>query len=58
MPKATLRKLQRNKAQLRAVLLYHVVKGDVKAAQVVKLRRVKTLNGEYVRIGVKGNAST
>ena len=45
VPKATLRKLQRNKAQLRAVLLYHVVKGDVKAAQVVKLRRVKTLNG-------------
>jgi uncharacterized surface protein with fasciclin (FAS1) repeats len=54
VPKATLRKLQRNKAQLRAVLLYHVVKGDVKAAQVVKLRRVKTLNGAYVRIGVKG----
>ena len=54
VPKATLRKLQRNKAQLRSVLLYHVVKGNVKAAQVVKLRRVKTLNGEYVRIGVKG----
>ena len=49
------RKLQRNKAKLRSVLLYHVVKGNVKAAQVVKLRRVKTLNGEYVRIGVKGN---
>jgi len=54
VPKATLRKLQRNKAQLRAVLLYHAVKGDVKAAQVVKLRRAKTLNGAYVRIGVKG----
>ena len=55
VPKATLRKLQRNKAQLRAVLLYHVVKGDVRAAKVVKLRRVKTLNGAYVRIGVKGS---
>ena len=55
VPKATLRKLQRNKAKLRSVLLYHVVKGNVKAAQVVKLRRVKTLNGGYVRIGVKGN---
>jgi uncharacterized surface protein with fasciclin (FAS1) repeats len=54
VPKATLRRLQRNRAQLRAVLLYHVVKGNVKAAQVVKLRRVKTLNGEPVRIGVKG----
>jgi uncharacterized surface protein with fasciclin (FAS1) repeats len=54
VPKATLRQLQRNRAQLRAVLLYHVVKGDVKAAQVVKLRRAKTLNGASVRIGVKG----
>ncbi|HEY7706450.1 MAG TPA: fasciclin domain-containing protein [Gaiellaceae bacterium] len=55
VPKATLRKLQRNRAQLRAVLLYHVVKGNVKAAQVVKLRRAKTLNGAAVRIGVKGS---
>lgn len=54
VPKATLQKLQRNRAQLRAVLLYHVVKGNVKAAQVVKLRRAKTLNGGSVRIGVKG----
>jgi uncharacterized surface protein with fasciclin (FAS1) repeats len=54
VPKATLQKLQRNRAQLRAVLLYHVVKGDVKAAQVVKLRRANTLNGASVRIGVKG----
>jgi uncharacterized surface protein with fasciclin (FAS1) repeats len=55
VPTATLRKLERNRAQLRAVLLYHVVKGNVKAAQVVKLRRTKTLNGESVRIGVKGS---
>jgi uncharacterized surface protein with fasciclin (FAS1) repeats len=55
VPKATLRKLQRNRAQLRAVLLYHVVKGNVKAAQVVTLRRAKTLNGASVRIGVKGS---
>jgi uncharacterized surface protein with fasciclin (FAS1) repeats len=54
VPKATLAKLQRNRAQLRAVLLYHVVNGNVKAAQVVKLRRAKTLNGASVRIGVKG----
>ena len=27
----------------------------MKAAQVVKLRRAKTLNGAYIRIGVKGN---
>jgi uncharacterized surface protein with fasciclin (FAS1) repeats len=55
VPQATLRKLQRNRALLRAVLLYHVAKGDVKAARVVKLRTVKTLNGATVRVGVKGN---
>jgi uncharacterized surface protein with fasciclin (FAS1) repeats len=54
VPKSTLRSLQRNRAQLRAVLLYHVVQGDVKAAKVVQLRRAKTVNGAYVRIGVKG----
>jgi uncharacterized surface protein with fasciclin (FAS1) repeats len=55
VPKATIRKLQRNRALLRAVLLYHVAKGNVKAAQVVKLRTVKTLNGATVRVGVKGS---
>jgi uncharacterized surface protein with fasciclin (FAS1) repeats len=55
VPKATVAKLQRNRAQLRAVLLYHVVKGDVKATQVVKLRRARTLNGASIRIGVKGS---
>jgi uncharacterized surface protein with fasciclin (FAS1) repeats len=55
VPRSTLQKLQRNRAQLRAVLLYHVVKGNVKAAQVVRLRRAETLNGESVRIGVKGS---
>ncbi|HZB35802.1 MAG TPA: fasciclin domain-containing protein [Gaiellaceae bacterium] len=55
VPASTLRSLERNRSQLRAVLLYHVVKGDVKAAQVVKLRRAKTLNGAFVRVGVKGN---
>ncbi len=45
VPKATLNKLLRNRAQLRRVLLYHVVAGDVKAAQVVKLRSAKTLAG-------------
>jgi uncharacterized surface protein with fasciclin (FAS1) repeats len=54
VPRATLRSLERNRTQLRAVLLYHVVKGNVKAAQVVKLQRAKTLNGAFVRIGVKG----
>jgi uncharacterized surface protein with fasciclin (FAS1) repeats len=54
VPKATLNKLLRNRAQLRRVLLYHVVAGDVKAAQVVKLRSAKTLAGPTVRIQVRG----
>jgi uncharacterized surface protein with fasciclin (FAS1) repeats len=56
VPKATLNKLLRNRAQLRRVLLYHVVAGDVKAAQVVQLRRVKTLAGPSVRIQVRGGS--
>jgi uncharacterized surface protein with fasciclin (FAS1) repeats len=55
VPKATLRKLERNRPQLRAVLLYHAAKGNVKAAEVVKLRRAKTLNGASIRIGVRNN---
>jgi uncharacterized surface protein with fasciclin (FAS1) repeats len=50
VPKATLAKLLANRSQLRRVLLYHVVAGDVKAAQVVKLRSAKTLAGPKVRI--------
>jgi uncharacterized surface protein with fasciclin (FAS1) repeats len=53
VPKATLAALGKDKAKLRAVLLYHVVKGKVTAAQVVKLRSAKTLQGSPVAIRVK-----
>jgi uncharacterized surface protein with fasciclin (FAS1) repeats len=53
VPKATLQKLQRDRALLRRVLLYHVVAGDVKAARVVKLRAARTLAGPTVRIRVR-----
>jgi uncharacterized surface protein with fasciclin (FAS1) repeats len=53
VPKATLGKLLDNRAALRRVLLYHVVAGDVKARQVVRLRTVKTLAGPSVRIRVR-----
>jgi uncharacterized surface protein with fasciclin (FAS1) repeats len=56
VPKATLNKLLRNRAQLRRVLLYHIVAGDVKAAQVGQLRSVKTLAGPSVRIHVSGGS--
>jgi uncharacterized surface protein with fasciclin (FAS1) repeats len=56
VPEATLRKLGRNRAMLRRVLLYHVVAGDVKAEQVVRLRAVRTLAGPKVRIRVRDDA--
>jgi transforming growth factor-beta-induced protein len=54
VPKATLAALAKNKAKLRAVLLYHVVKGKVTAAQAMKLRSAKTLNGKPLAIRVSG----
>jgi uncharacterized surface protein with fasciclin (FAS1) repeats len=42
-----------NKAQLQAVLTYHVVPGKVMAAQVTKMNTAKTVQGQNVRIQVK-----
>ena len=56
VPKATLAQLGQDRRLLRSVLLYHVVKGNVKAAQVVKLRSAATLNGKRVRIAVREGA--
>ena len=56
VPPATLAKLRANTALLKRVLLYHVVKGKVTAAQVVKLSSAKTLAGPSVRIRVTGGA--
>jgi uncharacterized surface protein with fasciclin (FAS1) repeats len=54
VPKATLASLAKNKGKLRAVLLYHVVKGKVTAAQAMKLHSAKTLEGKSVSIRVSG----
>ena len=54
VPRATLAKLGKDRALLRRVLLYHVVKGSVPAAKVVGLRSAKTLAGPSVRIRVTG----
>ena len=39
-----------NKKQLTDILTYHVVAGNVKAADVMKLTTVKTLNGQSVSV--------
>jgi uncharacterized surface protein with fasciclin (FAS1) repeats len=54
VPKATLASLAKNKTKLRAVLLYHVVKGKVTAAQAMKLHAAKTLEGQSLAIQVSG----
>ena len=53
VPKATLASLAKNKAKLRAVLLYHVVKGKVTAARAMKLHAAKTLEGKSLSIRVR-----
>jgi uncharacterized surface protein with fasciclin (FAS1) repeats len=53
VPKATLGRLARNRAELRSVLLLHVAKGSLTAAKVTKRRSVKTLNGQRLPIRVR-----
>lgn len=53
VPKATLDALAKDKKQLKAVLLYHVVAGKVTASKVVTLDSVKTVNGARVTIDVR-----
>lgn len=43
-----------NRDKLTAILTYHVVPGEVKAAAVVKLDEAKTVNGKMVSVKVDG----
>ena len=45
-----------NKAKLTAILTYHVVSGKVMAADVIKLKEAKTVNGAMLTIKVDGSA--
>ncbi|HUO69873.1 MAG TPA: fasciclin domain-containing protein [Solirubrobacteraceae bacterium] len=58
VPKATLAALAKDKAKLRAVLLYHVAKGKLTAAKVVKMRSIKTLNGQSLKVRVNHGTVT
>jgi uncharacterized surface protein with fasciclin (FAS1) repeats len=53
VPKKTLAELAANPEKLKAVLLYHVAKGELRAKRVVKRRSIKTLNGASVKVKVK-----
>lgn len=56
VPNSTLNALLKDRAKLRAVLLYHVIAGKVTAAKVVKLSSARTANGERIRIRVAGSS--
>jgi uncharacterized surface protein with fasciclin (FAS1) repeats len=56
VPKATLKALAADPMKLKAVLLYHVVKGKVTAAQATKLTSAPTLEGSKITISVKNGA--
>ena len=50
LPAGTLDALLKDKAKLTAILTYHVVAGKVMAADVVKLKEAKTVQGQTVKI--------
>jgi uncharacterized surface protein with fasciclin (FAS1) repeats len=56
LPEGTLKSLLKpeNKQKLTSILTYHVVAGNVKAADVIKLSSAKTLNGQSVMIKTAG----
>lgn len=54
VPEADLNALLNDPAQLKALLLYHVVPGRVTAAQVTKLTSAKTVNGANINVSTSG----
>jgi uncharacterized surface protein with fasciclin (FAS1) repeats len=53
LPAGTVEALLKDKEKLAAILTYHVVSGDVRAAQAMKLSSAKTVNGQSLTIVVK-----
>ncbi|HVO98948.1 MAG TPA: fasciclin domain-containing protein [Bryobacteraceae bacterium] len=54
LPAGTVEGLLKDPEKLKKILTYHVVAGDVMAADVVKLKEAKTVEGSEVKIMVKG----
>jgi uncharacterized surface protein with fasciclin (FAS1) repeats len=52
LPEGTVESLLKDKEKLTAVLTYHVVPGNVMAADVVKVKSAETLNGQSVSVKV------
>ena len=60
LPKGTVEELLKpeNKAKLTAILTYHVVAGKVMAADVVKVKDAKTVQGGSVKVNAAGGKVT
>ena len=60
LPAGTLASLLKpeNKAKLQRILTYHVVAGNVMAANVVKLQSVKAVSGDTITIATHGGTVT
>lgn len=56
LPDGTVESLLDDTAALAAILTYHVVPGEVAAADVVELESAQTVNGEPLSITVHGDA--
>jgi uncharacterized surface protein with fasciclin (FAS1) repeats len=56
LPPGTVEALLKNPEELKTILLYHVVSGKVLAAQVMKMKSAKTVEGSPVKIHVSGGS--
>lgn len=56
LPAGTLESLLQDPEKLKAILTYHVVSGNVKAADVAKLTKATTVAGQDVAIKVDGSS--
>ena len=54
LPAGTVDALLKDTDKLKKILLYHVVSGKVMAADVVKMKRAKTVEGAFLKIHVMG----
>ena len=57
LPAGTVEELLKpaNRAKLQAILTYHVVPGDVRAADVMRISSAKTVNGQNISIRTSGS---
>lgn len=55
LPKGTVEALLKDKKKLASILKYHVLEGAVKSADVVKIDKAQTLNGQSISVIITDN---